>query len=79
MPMVRTVYIKGKEYYVITTTLEAGNTSSLVQIHINTSGLSDEDRLLVQKHASLLLNRTLKIVPRSKPQNQDKKPWYKFW
>jgi len=35
MPMVRTVYIKGKEYYVITTTLEAGNTSSPVQIHIN--------------------------------------------
>ena len=79
MPMVRTVYIKGKEYYVITTTLEAEHISSLVQIHINVSGLSDEDRLLVQKHASLLLNRTLKIVPRSKPQNQDKKPWYKFW
>jgi hypothetical protein len=79
MPMVRTVYIKGKEYYVITTTLEAEHISSLVQIHINVSGLSDGDKTLTQKHANALLNRTLKIVPRPKPQNQDKKPWYKFW
>lgn len=77
--MVRTVYIKNKEYYVITTTLEAGSTSSLVQIHINVNGLSDEDKLLVQKHASLLLNRTLKIPVRPKPQPQVIKPWYKFW
>jgi len=79
MPMVRTVYIKGKEYYVITTTLEAGNTSSLVQIHINTSGLSDEDRLLVQKHANLLLNHTLKVPSHPKPKSKVEKPWYKFW
>jgi hypothetical protein len=79
MPMVRTVYIKGKEYYVITTTLEAEHISSLVQIHINVSGLSDEDRLLVQRHANALLNRTLKITPRPKPKSKVEKPWYKFW
>jgi hypothetical protein len=77
--MVRTVYIKNKEYYVITTTLEAGNVTSLVQIHINVSGLSDEDKLLTQKHASLLLNRVLKIQVKPKSQPQSTKPWYKFW
>ena len=77
--MVRTVYIKNKEYYVITTTLEAGNATSLVQIHVNVNGLSDEDKLLTQKHANLLLNRTLKVPQRPKPQPQSSKPWYKFW
>ncbi len=77
MPMVRTVYIKGKEYYVITTTLEAGNTSSPVQIHINVSGLSAEDKILTQKHANFLFNHIFKVSSKPKPQNT--KPWYKFW
>lgn len=77
MPMVRTVYIKGKEYYVITTTLEAGNVNSSVQIHINVSGLSAEDKILTQKHANFLFNHILKVP--SKPKPQGKKPWYKFW
>jgi hypothetical protein len=77
MPMVRTVYVKGKEYYVITTTLEAGNASPSVQIHINVSELSAEDKILVQKHANLLLNHTLKVP--SKPKAKVEKPWYKFW
>jgi hypothetical protein len=77
--MVRTVYIKNKEYYVITTTLEAGNATSLVQIHVNVNGLSDEDKLLTQKHANLLLNRVLKVQVKPKPQAKVNKPWYKFW
>ena len=75
--MVRTVYVKGKEYYVITTTLEAGNANPSVQIHINVSELSTEDKVLVQKHANLLLNHTLKVPTR--PKSKVKKPWYKFW
>jgi hypothetical protein len=77
MPMVRTVYVKGKEYYVITTTLEAGKISSPVQVHINVSGLSTEDKVLIQKHANLLLNHTLKVP--SRPKSKVEKPWYKFW
>ncbi len=77
--MVRTVYVKNKEYYVITTTLEAGNVSSLVQIHINVNGLSPEDKVTIQKHANLLLNHTLKVPSRPKPQTKIEKPWYKFW
>jgi hypothetical protein len=77
MPMVRTVYVKGKEYYVITTTLEAGKIISLVQIHINVSDLSTEDKVLIQKHANLLLNHTLKVP--SRPKAKVEKPWYKFW
>ncbi len=75
--MVRTVYVKGKEYYVITTTLEAGKISSPVQVHINVSGLSTEDKVLIQKHANLLLNHTLKVP--SRPKSKVEKPWYKFW
>ena len=75
--MVRTVYVKGKEYYVITTTLEAGNASPSVQIHINVSELSAEDKALVQKHANLLLNHPLKVPTR--PKSKVEKPWYKFW
>ena len=77
--MVRTVYVKGKEYYVITTTLETGKVSPSVQIHINVSDLSTEDKILVQKHANLLLNHTLKVSLRPKPQTKAEKPWYKFW
>jgi hypothetical protein len=77
MPMVRTVYVKGKEYYVITTTLEAGKISSPVQVHINVSDLSTEDKILVQKHANLLLNHPLKVP--SRPKAKIEKPWYKFW
>ena len=76
--MVRTVYIKNKEYYVITTTLEAGTASSPVQIHINVSDLSAEDKILTQKHANFLFNHLFK-VSLSKPQPQVIKPWYKFW
>jgi hypothetical protein len=79
MPMVRTVYVKGKEYYVITTTLEAGKISSPVQVHINVSDLSTEDKILVQKHANLLLNHPLKVPPKPKPKAKVEKPWYKFW
>jgi hypothetical protein len=79
MPMVRTVYVKGKEYYVITTTLEAGKVSSPVQIHINVSELSSEDKILVQKHANLLLNHTFKVPPHPKPKSKVKKAWYRFW
>jgi hypothetical protein len=77
MPMVRTVYVKGKEYYVITTTLETGRVNPSVQIHINVSELSIEDKVLVQKHANLLLNHTLKVPTR--PKSKVEKPWYKFW
>lgn len=75
--MVRTVYVKGKEYYVITTTLETGRVNPSVQIHINVSELSIEDKVLVQKHANLLLNHTLKVPTR--PKSKVEKPWYKFW
>ena len=77
MPMVRTVYVKGKEYYVITTTLETGKVNPSVQIHINVSDLSTEDKILVQKHANLLLNHTLKVPTR--PKAKIEKPWYTFW
>ncbi len=77
--MVRTVYVKGKEYYVITTTLEVGSINSPVQIHINVSDLSTEDKTLIQKHANLLLNHTLKVPSKPKSKSKVEKPWYKFW
>ena len=80
--MVRTVNIKGKEYYVITTFLEADGIEAPVQIHISLSHLNIEKREKIQKHANFFFNRTFKS--RSKPpvkpvEKQDQKPWYKFW
>ena len=42
--MVRTVNIKGKEYYVITTFLEADGIEAPVQIHISLSHLNIEKK-----------------------------------
>jgi len=42
--MVRTVNIKGKEYYVITTFMHVDGIEAPVQVHINISHLSEEDK-----------------------------------
>jgi hypothetical protein len=76
MSMIRTVFVKGKEYHVITTSIEANGIVAPVQIHINISGLEQGERLLIQKHANLLLNKVHRIP---KPKQQPKKPWWKVW
>lgn len=76
MLMIRTVIVKGKEYHVITTHIKAGKVEAPVQIHINTTGLNKDDKVLIQTHANLLLHHVLRLP---KPKEQSKKPWYKFW
>lgn len=79
--MVRTVNIKGKEYYVITTFLEADGVEAPVQVHINMSHLSEEDKDKIKKHSNYFFNRTFKskTKPKSVAEKPIKKAWYKFW
>jgi hypothetical protein len=74
--MIRTIFIQGKEYHVITTSIEANGVIAPVQINVNISSLDQAEKLLIQKHANLLMNKVFKI-PKSKPQ--PKKPWWKIW
>lgn len=79
--MVRTVIIKDKEYYVITTNLVADGINVPVQIHVDISNLKESDKFTVQKHASYFFNRVFKSATKPKPIVQPivKKAWYKFW
>ncbi len=42
--MTRTVIVKGKEYYVITTFIQIDGVEAPVQVHINVSHLNEEDK-----------------------------------
>ena len=78
--MVRTVIIKGKEYYVITTSLEADGIICPVQIHVSVSHLSEEKKYNIQKHSNYFFNRNFKSRSKPKPVEKPvKKAWYKFW
>jgi hypothetical protein len=74
--MIRTIFVKGKEYHVITTSIDVNGIVAPVQIHINVNGLEYSEKLLVQKHANLLMNKVFKMP---KPKQQPKKPWWKIW
>jgi hypothetical protein len=75
--MTRTVIVKGKEYYVITTSMQVDGIEVPVQVHINVSYLNEEDKFKIQKNSNYFFNRIFKSIPKPKPQG--KKPWYKFW
>ena len=79
--MTRTVYIKGREYYVITTNLVADGIDVPVQIHVSVSKLNEEDRFIIKKHANYFFNRVFKSVTKTKQPTKPeaKKAWYKFW
>jgi hypothetical protein len=75
--MTRTVYVKGKEYYVVTTTLEINGLSVPTQIHVDVSKLNKADKSSAQQLSNLLFNHSFRMPkPKAKTSN---KPWYKFW
>ena len=65
--MTRTVIIKGKEYYVITTNLVADGINVPVQIHVDVSNLKEVDKFTIQKHATYFFNRVFKSITKPKP------------
>ena len=73
--MVRTTFIKGKEYCAISTSMEVGNSKAPMQAYIDVTGLDVTTKRLIYRHASLLLDHVLKIDP---PKTKIK-PWYQFW
>lgn len=74
--MVRTTSVNGKEYYVITTSIEAGGIKAPVQMYIDVNKLSNVDKHTICHHANLLLDHPFKI---NTLQPKAKKPWYQFW
>jgi hypothetical protein len=77
--MIRTVNIKGKEYYVITTFIQADGIEAPVQIHVSLSHLKEVDKIKVQKHSNYFFNRVFKSISKPKQPLKIEKPWYKFW
>ena len=75
--MTRTVIVKGKEYYVITTFMQIDGIEAPVQVHINVSHLNEEDKYKIQKNSNYFFNRIFKAIP--KPKLVVKKAWYQFW
>jgi hypothetical protein len=75
--MTRTVIVKGKEYYVITTSMQIDGVEAPVQVHINVSYLDGENKIKIQRHSNFFFNRVFKST--LKPKQPVKKSWYKFW
>lgn len=76
LAMVRTTFVNGKEYYVITTSIEVGGIKAPVQMYIDVNKLSNVDKHTIYRYANLLLDHPFKA---STPQPKAKKPWYQFW
>jgi len=74
--MIKLTKNNGKEYIVINTDMQAGDSTASVIIQISLKDVNEEDKYKMYQTASLLLNRTIK---RSVPQPKVEKPWYKFW
>jgi hypothetical protein len=76
--MTRTVIVKGKEYYVITTFMQIDGIEAPVQVHINVSSLDNKAKDKIQRHSNYFFNRVFKSI--QKPKEQPiKKAWYRFW
>jgi hypothetical protein len=76
--MTRTVIVKGKEYYVITTFMQIDGIEAPVQVHINVSNLDDKAKDKIQRHSNYFFNRVFKSIQKPKEQPV-KKAWYRFW
>jgi hypothetical protein len=74
--MIRLIQHKTKDYIVINTDIKAGELTAPVKIIISLVGIDTKDHYTLYKHASVLLDREIKLAtPKLKPT----KPWYKFW
>jgi hypothetical protein len=76
LAMVRTTFVNGKEYYVITTSIEAGGIKAPIQMYIDVNKLSNVDKYTIYRYANLLLDHPFKV---NTLQPKAKKPWYQFW
>ena len=74
--MIKLTKNNGKEYIVITTEMQAGDSTAPVIVQISLKDVSEEDKFKMYQTASLMLNR---IIKRPTPKPTVEKPWYKFW
>jgi len=77
--MIKLTKYNEKEYIVINTEIQAGDSTAPVIIQISLKDVSEDDKFKMYQTASLLLNRTIKrsTPPPSPPVVE--KAWYKFW
>jgi methionyl-tRNA formyltransferase len=73
--MIKLTKHNGKEYIVVNTEMQAGDSTAQVMVQISLKDVSEDDKYKMYQVAALLLNRTLK----KQPKKTDTKPWYKFW
>ena len=62
--MIKLTKHNGKEYIVINTEMQAGDSTAPVIIQISLKDVSEEDKFKMYQTASLLLNRTIKKTPK---------------
>ena len=74
--MIKLTKNNGKEYIVINTEIQAGDSTAQVLVQISLKDVSEDDKFQMYQTASLLLNRTIK---RSTPKPVVEKAWYRFW
>ena len=74
--MIKLTKNNGKEYIVVNTEMQAGDSIAPVIIQISLKDISEDDKFKIYQTASLLLNRTIK---RPTPKPVVEKAWYKFW
>jgi hypothetical protein len=75
--MTRTVIVKGKEYYVITTSMQIDGIEAPIQVHVNVSHLDNKAKDKIQRHSNYFFNRIFKSI--QKPNQPTKKSWFRFW
>jgi len=75
--MVRTTFVNGKEYYVISTSIEVDDLNVPIQMYVDVNKLDMSNKRKIHKYATILLDHPFKIN-KSKEQPV-KKVWYKFW
>jgi hypothetical protein len=75
--MIRLTKHNGKEYIIVNTSIQVGETKVPLQIQVNVVGVSEDDKTKLYQFTSLIFNRPFKKM---EPQKTiPPKPWWKIW
>ncbi len=77
--MIRLTKHNGKEYIVINTDVQVGETKVPMQVQVNVVGVSEADKTKLYQFTSLVFNRSFKKVEPQKAVPVVVKPWWKVW
>jgi hypothetical protein len=77
--MIRLTKHNGKEYIVINTDVQVGETKVPMQVQVNVVGVSEADKTKLYQFTSLVFNRSFKKIESQKAEPVVIKPWWKVW